>query len=136
MHPSARHSGGALPSDEAMELLDDLVTEEPIFGTTGKAVATGLVQSGAVKSSLAIVAPDEIEWEYQGGNKLYAEFEHAGSSLSLKVTDPVFTRMFRGDPPDTYTFNDDDEVTTYLTVSLPEEWRGAHWKLVAGVMRL
>jgi hypothetical protein len=126
----------ALTADEAVELLDRLVTEEPIFGTTGKAVPIDLVESGAVSSSLAIVAPAEIEWRYEGGNKLYAEFEHAGYELSLKVTDPVFTRRFRGDAPDTYTFNDDEDVATYLTVSLPEAWKGAHWKLVAGVMRL
>jgi hypothetical protein len=127
---------GSINQGEARQLLDRLATVEPLFGTRFKAVPTAFVSSGRVTASLAIVRPKTVSWRYEGVNRLYAEFEHAGEELSLKVTDPTFTELFRGDTPDTYGFEDDGEVTTYLTVSLPEAWNGAHWKLVAAVMRL
>jgi hypothetical protein len=125
-----------LSADEARSLLGALATTEPMFGSRVKKVEASAVASGLVTSSLAIASPASVDWRYEGPRKLYAEFEHAGTSLSLKVTDPEFIKKFKGDEPDTYTFDNDDRVTTYLTVSLPEEWKGAHWKLVAGVIRL
>jgi hypothetical protein len=125
-----------LGNGEARSLLTNLTTTEPIFGSPGKRVEPTAVAAGLVTSSLAIAAPATVTWRYDGPRNLYAEFHHAGTSLSLKVTDPEFARAFRGDEPGTYTFENDDRMTTYLTVSLPEEWKGAHWKLVAGVIRL
>lgn len=127
---------GRLSTEQASELLESLVCDGPIFGVSGKRVSVATVQRGLITSSLAIVRPREVSWRWEGAGKLYAEFEHAGHHQSLKITDPMFIREFADDRPDLYYFDDDDEVTTYLTVSLPEEWEGAHWKLIAGVIRL
>ncbi len=127
---------GCLGRSQAQSLLKRMATDDPLFGTTSKSVSTDDVSNGGVTSSLAVVAPSPVCWRYEGGVKLYAEFVHCDTPLSLKVTDPAFTDLFSGDQPDMYSFDDDDEVTTYLVVSLPEEWKGAHWKLVAGVVRL
>jgi putative nucleic acid modification protein with dual OB domain len=127
---------GKLAGDEAADLLASLVCEGPIFGVPGKRVPIAAVEDGLITSSLTIACPWAVSWRWEGAEKLYAEFEHSGRNQSLKVTDPKFIAEFADDEPDQYDFDDEEERTTYLTVSLPDEWRGAHWKLVAGVIRI
>ncbi len=125
---------GRLSDGEAVDLLETLVCDGPIFGAPRKRVSVAAVESGFITSSLAIARPRKLAWRWEGTGKLYAEFEHAGHDQSLKVTDPEFISVFADDEPEVYGREDKD--TTYLTVSLPEEWQGAHWKLVAAVIRL
>lgn len=58
-----------------------------------------------------------------------AEFDLGGNTYKLKITDPAFEEKFSDKPVGTYEIEE-----TLLTISLGEEWKNSHWKLIAGVM--
>ncbi len=121
---------GCLSPEEARDLLDPLVTVDPIFGTQGKSISPTTMATLA--ASLEVIHPDAVTWDKADQKKLYAVFEHCGEELSLKVGDPAWVERFRNYPPGSYQM---DEASPYLIASVTvHEWHGAHWKLVAGVL--
>lgn len=68
-------------------------------------------------------------WASDARPTVRAEFQHAGSVYSLKVTDPVCEERFRDRGIGRYPLGD-----SFLTISLSEEFDGYLYKLVAAVI--
>ena len=66
-------------------------------------------------------------------DKFRAGFSYNAVEYDLPITDPVFINRLKikGWNPD-----DSKKYRYYLTVSLSEEYRGWHYKLVAGVVEV
>lgn len=125
---------GSLEPADALTLLENLVTDESLFGNRGKAVPASVVEEKGVPASLTVVRPREITWRKGADGRVSAIFEHADRELDLKVTDPEWTPQFSDDEPGDYVI--EGGAPTFLTVSLADEWEGWHTKLVAGVIQL
>jgi hypothetical protein len=129
---------GHLGNDEARELLTALATEQPIFGTNERSISTADVQAGRVTHSLAVVRPQDLNWEkrrgFTGGTQVRGQFLHAGQWHDLPLTDPAFLAQFVNYDLGDYAHSEAEEV--FLVVSLGEPMNEEHWKLIAGVIGL
>ncbi len=137
--PGLWRKTGQLDADTARDLLEALVTDEPLFGTNEAFISVADVDAGRVHESLAVVRPDELQWEkradFRGGPpKIRCQFVQAAGRHDLPVTDPAWEALFVHDKIGHYELDDSEEV--YLVVSLGEAWNEKHWKLVAGVICL
>lgn len=128
---------GELDEDDARELLENLATEDPVFGSDARSIPAAEVEAGKITSSLAIVRPQQLTWIKNAWSKVRCRFFHAGSWHDFPVTDPAWIAAFDGDPPDT-TFVHSPEEVPFLVISLgePDPRQNRHWKLVAGVISL
>jgi len=92
-------------------------------------------QEGTVTDSLKLIRVDgatihvDPPWSNDARPTVRAQFQHAGSFYSLKVTDPVCEERFRGRGIGRYPLGD-----SFLTISLSEEFEGYLYKLVAAVI--
>jgi hypothetical protein len=129
---------GELDEGEARKLLEQLATDEPVFGTNARSVSVAAVEAGEVTNSLAVVRAVSLSWvkssKYGGGTQVRCEFLHAGTRHDLPVTDLAWLKHFAGDPVGEYGHVDSEEV--FLVISLGEPMNDEHWKLVAGVVCL
>ena len=128
---------GHLDDDEALELLERLTTDEPLFGSNARSFSADHVAAGEVPRSLGVVRPERLTWEKNPWSKVRCSFFHAGSWHDFPVTDPVWVAMFKNDPLNSSFEHSDDEVP-FLVVSLGDldPNTDQHWKLVAGVVGL
>ncbi len=80
------------------------------------------------KLGLAIFKPGEAF----GDNKrrVQGRFRHAGKDYWLRITDPGCEREYLSKPDGHYEIGE-----RYLTVSLGEEYQGACYKLIAGIIQ-
>lgn len=128
---------GTATTEEARQLLEELATDDPVFGTNERSISVDDVAAGRVSSSLAVVRPTSLNWEkriWPERTTIRAEFMHAGAWHSLPVTDPAWRAHFVHDPAGDYGHVDDEEV--FLVISLGEPMDDEHWKLIAGVVCL
>ncbi len=128
---------GQLDDDEAWELLENLATDEPLFGSNARSFSAEYVAAGKVPCSLAVVRPERLTWEKNPWSKVRCSFLHAGSWHDFPVTDPVWVAQFKNDPPDS-SFEHSEHEVPFLVVSLGDldPNTDQHWKLVAGVIGL
>jgi hypothetical protein len=128
---------GYLDDDDARELLEELATEEPLFGSNARSFAAEHVTAGNVPGSLAVVCPEHLTWEKNLWSKIRCSFFQAGSWHDFPVTDPVWLAKFKNDPPDS-TFEHSEHEVPFLVVSLSDvdPKTDQHWKLIAGVIGL
>lgn len=129
---------GHLSNDEARDLLTALATHEPVFGTNERSVSVADVGAGHVTHSLAVVRPQQLNWEkrpaFRGGTQIRCQFVHAGDWHDLALTDLAFLPLFANYEIGDYQHVDTEDV--FLVISLAEPMNEDHWKLVAGVIRL
>jgi hypothetical protein len=135
--PGRWRKAGHLDDDDAAELLEELATDDPIFGSNARSFSASQVAAGDVPSSLALVRPQRLTWTKNAWSKVRCNFFHAGSWHDFPVTDPVWAAEFNDDKPDT-TFNHSENEVPFLVISLGEAdpRYDQHWKLVAGVVCL
>lgn len=133
--PARWRKVGHLDDDSAMEWMEWLATDGPVFGRNTGSFMEWKVANEGVPSSLAVVRPNNLEWKKNAYGKVRCEFLHAGSAHDLPVTDPVWLDEFADDALDSAWRHSDDEIP-FLVISLGEPYRGRHWKLVAGVIAL
>ncbi|MEU9502159.1 hypothetical protein [Streptomyces sp. NPDC048196] len=92
-------------------------------------------QEGTVMESLKLIRVDEATiqvdhpWSNDARPTVRAQFQHAGSVYSLRVTDPVCEERFRGRGIGRYPLGN-----SFLTISLSEKFDGYLYKLVAAVI--
>jgi hypothetical protein len=136
--PGQWRSAGRLDNGEARELLTGLATEAPVFGTNERSVSVAEVQAGNLTHSLAVVRPEDLNWEkrrgFTGGTQIRGQFVHAAQWHDLPLTDPVFLGHFVNYELGDYPHSDAEEV--FLVISLGEPMNEEHWKLIAGVICL
>jgi hypothetical protein len=123
---------GRLTPTEAEDLLDEIVTSDPIFGNRGKAVHED--HFSQLDSSLAVVQPATVTWR-KSGERLKSVFTHSGRQVDLSVTDPVTERAFMDDGDGDYEWRSDEQLYLSLSVAAAPS-NGFHTKLVAGVIFL
>lgn len=129
---------GQVSDHEASELLMGLSTETPVFGTNERSVSVAEVAAGSVTSSLAVVRPQDLNWEkrrgFTGGTQIRGQFVHAGQWHDLPLTDPAFLAQFVNYEIGDYAHSVAEEV--FLVISLGEPMNEEHWKLIAAVVGL
>jgi len=134
--PGQWRSAGHLDNGDARDLLTGLTTGAPVFGTNERSVSVAEVQAGNLTHSLAVVRPDDLNWEkrrgFTGGTQIRGQFVHAGQWHDLPLTDPAFLGHFVNYELGDYPHSDAEEV--FLVISLGEPMNEEHWKLIAGVI--
>lgn len=114
--------------------LDKLVSPESgaLFGSSGHKVMAESI--GGIDHSLLLIKPQDLRFYYQqrddGPPKLRAKFEYHRIEYDLAITDPVFVDRRRFTPNEFRL----GAQHVYLTVSLGSLYKGAYFKLVAGVI--
>lgn len=130
------------PADAYVLLRPHLAPGPALLGGTEKGVEDRIAKAG-MDASLTLVEPDSIAFRSQDdpfkpGRQARAIFEIAGQWYDLSITDlvvaPVIKQLEDGD----YTTEQlgFEGAHTVLTVSLAESFKGAFWKLAAGVLFL
>jgi hypothetical protein len=114
------------------DLLDKLVNplELQVFGNSDNAIPVEDISR--LDYSLTLIKPDQ--WRcyhklYKEKSQTRIEFTHNGDNYDFPVTDLTFLEEIKSDP---YLIEEVD--TLYLTISLGLEFRGSHYKLIAGVI--
>jgi hypothetical protein len=129
---------GHVSDHEARDLLMGLSTDAPVFGTNERSVSVAEVAGGSVTSSLAVVRPQDLNWEkrrgFTGGTQIRGQFVHAEQWHDLPLTDPAFLGQFVNFEIGDYAHSAAQEV--FLVISLGEPMNEEHWKLIAGVIGL
>lgn len=127
-----------LSDDDARDLLENLTTDEPLFGTSGPWISGDVVRSGAVESSLVVVQPDDLTWikkVWPERWEVRCRFSVGGIWYDLPVTDMEWKAAFADDRPGEWSHDESEEV--FLVVSLgAADSKDKHWKLVAGAIFL
>ncbi|WP_435848229.1 dual OB domain-containing protein [Streptomyces decoyicus] len=108
---------------------------------SGDSTARGLndrvpvARQGEIADSLKLIRVNSatilVDRPYDANRELdvRAEFHHAGSTYTLKVTDSTYEEKFRKRGIGTYRL-----AESFLTVSLGEEFRGYLYKMVAAII--
>lgn len=129
---------GHLDAGEAQSLLIALATEAPVFGTNERSVSVADVLAGRVNHSLAVIRPEQLNWEkrhgFSGGTQVRGQFVHAGAWHDLPLTDPAHLAQFVDLGIGDYEHPASEEA--FLVISLGEPLNDEHWKLIAGVIGL
>lgn len=116
--------------EKAIQLLSTKRTH-PIFGNKGKAVSVEHIEH--LDHSLVLINPSKVEFNLSKSQKgtvqIRARFTYHKINYDLPVTDIDFIEE--------YTKNSDilkDYQNVHLSISLGVEFKGWHYKLVAGVI--
>lgn len=116
------------PSKNNLNKLID-ISYPMIFGNTGKAVSVEHISE--LDYSLTFIKPQNFEvYEkcYEFDKQIRGRFTYNGTHYDLPITDVHFLRTLNNSIP---FFNQDN---VYLTISLGIEFKGWHYKLIAGVV--
>ncbi len=131
-----------LEQEEAKDFLKKYIETAPyLFGNDGDRVYESDLKSNPVVSSLTLVQPEEIKWDITTNTynrrQTRASFNVGVIRYSLSITDPVWKQ--RLSHLDFGLHNKKDAVMKpnediFFTISLGGAFRGACYKLVAGVI--
>lgn len=143
-NPATFSTRTGMPS-EVVALLESVLDPDPEVLKRGQPdqISTTAIQSTSISASLALIEPDSIQWSVtislSGSRQTRCVFSLRGKAYDLVVTDTSvhssLGEIGRGSHPRSAAgFSDDDRVL--LTISLAEEFRNAHYKLVAAAIAL
>ena len=108
---------------------------------SGDSVAHSTVTWNPPSQSLYFVKPDSLYLTiyFRYGKKVRAEFRYNGRCYGLQVTDPLMHNKYtqgiflsKGEEKRIHLPNEDNY---YLCISLAEEWRDKHYKVVAAIIK-
>ncbi len=132
------------------EGLEALIEARPRLLARGRSdrISATEVKQRSIGQSLALVEPASVRWSIktniEGFRRLQCHFEVEGNSLDLRVTDPAFVpgamEKLKDAPLNSRHTNTAVGIPQgqrlLLTASLGGDYRGNHYKLVAGVIAL
>jgi len=127
---------------EAKDFLENYIETCPyLFGDDGDRVYESDLKSKPVVSSLTLVKPEEINWDITKNiynkRQTRASFRIGGIRYSLSITDPVFKQRLSHLNLGVHKKKDASlkpNEQIFFTISLGGAFRGACYKLVAGVI--
>jgi hypothetical protein len=120
-------------ANQVQSLMDKLLTTNrpTLFGNTGKTVSAEEINQ--LDHSLVFIKPTHVQVHQAttstGSPQIRASFTYADTSYDLPVTDIDFTHRFMENPTIWQSCHH-----VYFTISLGMEYKGWHYKLVAGVV--
>ena len=134
-----RHYWSRIGVANAVEVAKNYTTNRPeyLFYNTAKSIESNYIQGlrEDEKFSLIALIPENLQVQvkhWPEGKKVDVSFIYNGRWYRyLKVTDPEFLHEFLGREEGNYFLREN----IMLVVSLGENYYGAHYKLVSGVIR-
>jgi hypothetical protein len=135
---------GRLGSQEARRWLHQVAIPGPqLLGSTADRFSyTDLVER-PIRSSLCVIEPAELRWHvttnFRGDRQIRADFELAGMSYNLSVSDPGWADRLSNFGFGSYSSSEAGILRSqaaFLTVSLTEPFNGSCFKLIAAVVVL
>ena len=133
------------PADAMRHLEPALIPGPDLLGNRSDRVAVVDLKKRAAASSLALVAPESLEWtvtkSMRGNRQIRAVFELRKTSYDLVVTDPRWERRLSSlqlgtHPREAASLERNFRVLFTVSLSEPFEAQAHCFKLVAGVLVL
>ena len=132
-------------SKRSLEILDNYINTGPfLFGDDCDRIAASTYQYQKSPESLTLISPSDFKFEvklnqYRGNLQKRLIFSLGGAEYNLVLTDPRFENFLEKQGLGVFTpiqlgFSSNQKV--YLTISLGEQFRSYHYKLVASVIFL
>ncbi|HEV3200042.1 MAG TPA: hypothetical protein VGZ73_19190 [Bryobacteraceae bacterium] len=132
-------------SAEFAPLLQSHLTNRPaLLGDFSRKILFDRFETAPATSSLCLIGPRNLRWRIDhlpyNAHKASAQFQLAGTSYRLPVTDPAWLDAFRALSPGEYPVTACGiraELDVLLTISLSDPWEDGYcYKLVAGILPL
>lgn len=125
---------GAVEQDERRTFVEELVSQEPAFGTNEPSLSVWSVAKRGNDAALTVLKPTKLTWikGLRGHHmRLMAAFEHAGARHRLPVVDHRWLNEFIDSDVGQYPQDERGDVFLVVTVeALGDEF----WKTVCSVI--
>ncbi|SPF43417.1 conserved hypothetical protein [Candidatus Sulfopaludibacter sp. SbA4] len=133
-----------LSAEYAPLLQSHLINRPALFGDFSHKISSSRFETEPALSSLCLIGPRNLRWRIEhlpyNAHKASAQFQLAGTSYRLSVTDPAWLDAFRALSPGEYPVTACGiaaGLEVLLTVSLGDPWEDGYcYKLVAGILPL
>jgi len=133
-----------LTPDSSSLLESHLVGGPALLGDFSHKISSDRFETEPARASLCLTRPANlrcrIEHHPYNAHKASAQFQLAGTSYLLSITDPAWLDAFRALPPGVYPVTACGiaaDTTVLLTISLSDPWEDGYcYKLVAGILPL
>ncbi len=129
--------------DQVQAILQQSLTSGPeLLGDCQEKIPYASLQQRPAAASLALVRPEMLSWQIQGGlqtgkRRMRAVFTLAGNTYNLPLTDPVWRKRLSSLPDGCYPWEEDvQDVLLTISLSEPFDRDGFCYKLAAAVITL
>jgi hypothetical protein len=134
-----------LTHSEAGAIIDDHLAEGPgLLGSQSQTVSVAAVLAKPLAASLAVVEPDDLEFEREAvpwgnGSRTWAQLWRGDEYHAVRLTDVIVRPQLLKQEPGSYKLENlgiKPPPRVVVTVSLGEAFNGMHYKLAAAVVGL
>ncbi len=134
-----------LTPEETADIVERHLVEGPeLLGGLSDTISVAAVENAPVDASLAVLEPQDLEFEHErvpwgSGSRVWARFSLGGAYHAVRLTDVVVRPWLLRHEPGVYALEDmgiDPATRIALTVSLGDAFDGTHYKLAAAVLKI